>query len=53
MFVIRSGNPSRHHLEWRIRVFDMGTILALPQLSRRTKIVHPAPPESFSTSTGD
>ena len=53
MFVTRSGKPSRRHLEWRIRVFGMGAILALSQLFRTTKIVNPAPPESFSTSTGD
>ena len=53
MFVTRSGNPSRLHLERWIGVFGMGVILALPQLSRRANIVNPAPPESFSTSTGD
>ena len=53
MFVTLSGNPSRRHLEWWIRVFGMGAILALPQLPRRANIVNPVLPESFSTSTGD
>ncbi|GEM_PF-4569751 len=52
MFVARTGNPSRRHLERWIRVFGMGAILVLPQLSRRANIVNPAPPESFPTSTG-
>ena len=29
MPVTRSGEPSRRHLEWRVRVFGMGAILAL------------------------
>ena len=29
MFLTRSGKPSRRHLEWRIRFFGMGAILAL------------------------
>jgi hypothetical protein len=29
MFVTRPGIPSRRHLEWRVRVFGMGAILAL------------------------
>jgi hypothetical protein len=29
MFVTRSGKLSRRHLEWRVRVFGMGAILAL------------------------
>ena len=29
MFLTRSGKPSRRHLEWRVRAFGMGAILAL------------------------
>jgi hypothetical protein len=29
MFVTRSSKPSRSHLEWRVRLFGMGAIMAV------------------------
>ena len=29
MFITRSPKPSRSHLEWRVRLFGMGAILAV------------------------
>ena len=29
MFITRSQKPSRSHLEWRVRLFGMGAILAV------------------------
>ena len=29
MFITRSPKPARSHLEWRIRLFGMGAILAV------------------------